>query len=81
MSNGCEAREKTLLRRPGVEPGSTAWKATMLTVTPPTRVLVRASLFSFSLSHSLEISPSTKHIMYRNTVGQKFLFINNNVLA
>ena len=25
------------LRRPGVEPGSTAWKATMLTVTPPIR--------------------------------------------
>ena len=24
------------VRRPGVEPGSTAWKATMLTVTPPT---------------------------------------------
>ena len=28
--------EKNSVRRPGVEPGSTAWKATMLTVTPPT---------------------------------------------
>ena len=28
------------VRRPGVEPGSTAWKATMLTVTPPTLQLV-----------------------------------------
>ena len=28
--------QKKNLRRPGVEPGSTAWKATMLTVTPPT---------------------------------------------
>ena len=28
--------EKKILRWPGVEPGSTAWKATMLTVTPPT---------------------------------------------
>ena len=27
---------KKIMRRPGVEPGSTAWKATMLTVTPPT---------------------------------------------
>ena len=27
---------KNHVRRPGVEPGSTAWKATMLTVTPPT---------------------------------------------
>ena len=26
------------VRQPGVEPGSTAWKATMLTVTPPTLV-------------------------------------------
>ena len=25
-----------ILRRPGIEPGSTAWKATMLTITPPT---------------------------------------------
>lgn len=24
------------VRRPGIEPGSTAWKATMLTITPPT---------------------------------------------
>lgn len=31
--------EKNKVRRPGVEPGSTAWKATMLTVTPPTRLL------------------------------------------
>ncbi|GBN20218.1 hypothetical protein AVEN_113816-1 [Araneus ventricosus] len=29
-------RKKTKLRRPGVEPGSTAWKAAMLTVIPPT---------------------------------------------
>ena len=28
--------DKNLVRRPGVEPGSIAWKATMLTVTPPT---------------------------------------------
>ena len=26
------------MRRPGVEPGSTAWKATMLAITPPTLV-------------------------------------------
>ena len=31
-----EAERKNHVRRPGVEPGSTAWKATMLTVTPPT---------------------------------------------
>ena len=29
-------KKKNEVRRPGVEPGSTAWKATMLTVTPPT---------------------------------------------
>ena len=31
---------KILVRRPGVEPGSAAWKATMLTVTPPTQLLL-----------------------------------------
>ena len=25
-----------ILRRPGIEPGSTAWKAAMLTIIPPT---------------------------------------------
>ena len=29
-------RQKVSVRRPGVEPGLIAWKATMLTVTPPT---------------------------------------------
>ena len=28
---------KLLLRRPGIEPGSTAWKAAMLTIIPPTQ--------------------------------------------
>ena len=28
--------KKTLLRWPGIEPGSTAWKAAMLTTIPPT---------------------------------------------
>ena len=27
------------MRRPGIEPGSTAWKATMLTITPTTLML------------------------------------------
>ena len=27
------------MRRPGIEPGSTAWKATMLTFTPPTQTI------------------------------------------
>ncbi|KFD48422.1 hypothetical protein M513_10722 [Trichuris suis] len=31
------ARPDSELRRPGVEPGSIAWKATMLTATPSTR--------------------------------------------
>ena len=33
---GLLAVRPTKLRRSGIEPGSTAWKATMLTVTPPT---------------------------------------------
>ena len=29
-------RSENELRRPGIEPGSTAWKAAMLTIIPPT---------------------------------------------
>ena len=37
LREGMEGRKrKKSMRWPGVEPGSTAWKATMLTVTPPT---------------------------------------------
>jgi hypothetical protein len=38
------AKRKTVetksVRRPGIEPGSTAWKATMLTITPATLLVV-----------------------------------------
>ena len=30
------------LRRPGIEPGSTAWKAAMLTIIPPTQDLLKS---------------------------------------
>ena len=33
-----EEKKKKKLRRPGIEPGSTAWKAAMLTTIPPTPV-------------------------------------------
>ena len=29
-------KNKNTMRRPGIEPGSTAWKAAMLTTIPPT---------------------------------------------
>ena len=32
-------RRTKILRRPGIEPGSTAWKAAMLTIIPPTQML------------------------------------------
>ena len=35
------------MRWPGVEPGSTAWKATMLTVTPPTLGCQQSQLLCF----------------------------------
>ena len=34
-----DGRQKKMLRRPGIEPGSTAWKAAMLTTIPPTRCM------------------------------------------
>lgn len=33
-------RQKKKLRRPGIEPGTDAWKASMLTITPPTLVYI-----------------------------------------
>ena len=36
--NCCFACKKKSVRWPGIEPGSNAWKASMLTITPPTRV-------------------------------------------
>jgi hypothetical protein len=36
------------MRSPGIEPGSTAWKATMLTITPATRAYCTASPLSLS---------------------------------
>ena len=35
------------MRWPGVEPGSIAWKATMLTVTPPTLACVCTANFEY----------------------------------
>jgi hypothetical protein len=37
------------MRRPGIEPGSTAWKAAMLTIIPPTLVHVTDIYISTTL--------------------------------
>ena len=57
----CFTREKDLynVRQPGVEPGSTAWEAAMITVTPlsPTRhFFFKVWLFISLLSYSYIIS-------------------------
>ena len=39
---------KKLLRQPGIEPGSAAWKATMLTITPLTLTYLFALQYLFS---------------------------------
>ena len=36
---GDDRQKKKMLRRPGIEPGSTAWKAAMHTSIPPTRCM------------------------------------------
>ena len=43
-----ENKEKNM-RRPGIEPGSTAWKAAMLTIIPPTLVHVTNDNISITL--------------------------------
>ncbi len=42
-----QVEKKNVVRWPGVEPGSAAWKATMLTVTPPT---LRQNMLFFAYS-------------------------------
>ena len=38
---------KKSLRRPGIEPGSTAWKAAMLTIIPPTPLKKKGLIFDY----------------------------------
>ncbi|KAK2582332.1 hypothetical protein KPH14_004669 [Odynerus spinipes] len=38
ISNKSAPKLQKNLRWPGIEPGSTAWKATMLTITPPSQL-------------------------------------------
>ena len=42
---------KKKVRQPGIEPGSIAWKATMLTFTPPTLDTLHSLKFNDILSH------------------------------
>ena len=52
-------RRKKEVRRPGVEPGSTAWKATMLTVTPPT---LADSNLKIKLQYHTVLNYSANHV-------------------
>ena len=56
-------KKKRIVRRPGIEPGSTAWKATMLTITPPTPMFSSAPIAIHNRSSSFpnERSLSTQH--------------------
>ena len=53
-----DARPKKMLRRPGIEPGSTAWKAAMLTTIPPTRCMRS----HFSLKNQRPRALPTEHL-------------------
>ena len=58
------------MRRPGVEPGTSAWKAPMLTVTPSTLVRLRC-LSAKSLRGVLLTSNDTKRelLYYHQLIG------------
>ena len=45
-------KNKIKMRWPGVEPGSIAWKATMLTVTPPTLPAYTSQKSAHTFSHT-----------------------------
>ena len=46
-------KKKKNVREPGVEPGSTAWKAAMLTVTPLTHFLLKCLLITIFIDAPL----------------------------
>ena len=51
--------EQKCLRRPGIEPGSIAWKATMLTTIPPTLPCIH--LIRSKLNQSVSISEANEY--------------------
>ena len=71
------------MRRPGIEPGSTAWKATMLTITPPTPVIRRSFLFhSYTLCYETrksKIEREKKFSLEEWKAKNKFFLIGKNV--
>ncbi|GFX95686.1 hypothetical protein TNCV_4886121 [Trichonephila clavipes] len=60
------------MRRPGVEPGSTAWKAAMLTVIPPT-LMCSSSSFLFILKESGHLTSSNNFSLSALSCEQKWL--------
>ena len=44
LHRNSQQQRKKNMRGPGIEPGSTAWKATMLTITPATLLLFQQIL-------------------------------------
>ena len=63
-----KAKKEKSLRWPGIEPGSTAWKAAMLTTIPPTPIEMLRAKFNYLnlLSSHLEFFP-------KNRILQTFL--------
>ena len=65
------------MRRPGIEPGSTAWKAAMLTIIPPTLVQVSyhnisttLGIYQFNATNCHQgSSVSTCAVLTNNTLG------------
>ena len=51
LQGNYEIKKKKSMRWPGIEPRSTAWKATMLTITPPTLYLIMADLKDILFGH------------------------------
>ena len=78
MKNLGNKRECKVLRWPGIEPGSTAWKATMLTITPPTPTPYRTSSTFTFFQRNVSLSPGNHdhfppHMAATLTVWQDLL--------
>ena len=56
-----EQEKKKIMRRPGIEPGSTAWKAAMLTIIPPTQACLQGTISETTIEvHHLDDALSSE---------------------
>lgn len=67
------------MRWPGIEPGSHAWKAWMLTIIPPTRLSQAPLVYSYSLTLFPVEKMTLEHPLNIETAWNVITFINESL--